>query len=41
MTETLAALRASLLAAGWSAESPAVLDPEAERLAAEEKLSED
>lgn len=37
MTDVLAALRAELLAAGWTAESPAALDPDAERLAREEK----
>jgi hypothetical protein len=33
----LAALRDSLLAAGWTATSPLVLDPEAEQIATEEK----
>lgn len=35
----LAALRAELAAAGWTAESPAVLDAEGERLSREEKRS--
>ena len=33
MTPKLTALRASCIAAGITAESPAVLDPEAERMA--------
>ena len=40
MTDKLAALRAELLAAGWTATSPAKLDPEGEQIAREEKLSE-
>ncbi len=35
--ETLARLCSSLLAAGRTAESPAQLDPEAERIAAEDR----
>ncbi len=36
----LAALRASLAGAGWTAESPLMLDPEAEMIAREERLVE-
>jgi hypothetical protein len=37
MSDTLTALRASLTAMGVTAESPSTLDPEAERLAREER----
>ena len=39
MKDKLAALRASLIAAGVTAESPAQLDAEGERLAREERWS--
>lgn len=37
--DKLAALRAALADAGWTAESPAALDADAERLAREERQS--
>ncbi len=40
LTPKLTSLRASCIAAGWTAESPAVLDPEAERMAREDKWSD-
>lgn len=39
MTPQLTTLRASLLAAGWTATSPDSLDPEDERMAREERQS--
>lgn len=39
MTGNLTTLRSSLAANGWTASSPPVLDPDAERMAREDKWS--